>query len=226
MSGKTINPAEDSMRPYLDSGQILRTGDAELHEMVQYLTGTLTEDSARARELFYFVRDKIKYNPYSPFFLPEHYWPVTTLRRGEGYCVQKAVLLAGLARAAGIPARLAFADIINHRFSEKLAEHLGTNLFVYHGYTEIFLAGKWVKATPAFDRQLCAHMEISPVEFDGVHDAVFPHLDPAGRPHIEYVSQHGSFSDVPLDSIMAAWAVAYSPQRVSAWKEALASLQA
>ena len=28
---------------------------------------------------------------------------------------------------------------------------MGTDLFVYHGYAELFLDGKWVKATPAFN---------------------------------------------------------------------------
>ena len=37
-----------------------------------------------------------------------------TLARGYGFCVNKAVLLAALARAVGIPARLGFADVRNH----------------------------------------------------------------------------------------------------------------
>jgi len=74
----------------------------------------------KARAIFNFVRDSIPYTPYSPFYLPEHYPASRTLEKGEGFCVQKAVLLATLARANSIPARLVFADIKNYSIPPKL----------------------------------------------------------------------------------------------------------
>jgi len=163
------------------------------------------EDPAdRAKSLFYFVRDQIKYNVYVPFHLLEHYKASTILEKGEGYCVQKAVLMAALARAIDIPARLGFADIINHLLPEKFLEIYGTNLLVYHGFTELHLNDIWIRVTPTFDVDMCRKHRIIPVDFDGKTDARFHQVSQDGKLHIEYVTYHGSFEDLPLDRMLNA----------------------
>lgn len=132
------------------------------------------------------MRDEIKYNPYSLPCLLEHYRASTILEKGKGYCVQKAVLLAALARATGVPARLRFADIRNHIVPKKLAEMLGTNLFIYHGYDELYLDGNWIKATPVFNLKICQKSQILPVEFDGKNHAIFHSHNQDGKPHFEF----------------------------------------
>ncbi|MEW5725330.1 MAG: transglutaminase family protein [Thermodesulfobacteriota bacterium] len=211
---------EEPRREYLEPGLIIRSDDPQVAELAAALVTGRNGAPEKAAALFYWVRDNIQYNPYAPFFLPEHYWPVSTLKRGFGYCVQKSALLAALARQAGLPARLVFADIINHRFSEKLLAYMGTNLFVYHGYVEMFVEGKWVRCTPSFERPLCDKLDIYPVEFDGRADAVLHPLDRRGRPHIEYVRHIGVAADVPLEDILAAWERTYSKERVEEWKAA------
>ncbi len=52
--------------------------------------------------------------------------------------------LTAVCRAAGIPARLGFADVKNHMSSKRLYEKMRTNIFLYHGFTEIYLEEKWV----------------------------------------------------------------------------------
>jgi transglutaminase-like putative cysteine protease len=163
------------------------------------------EDPAdEAKSLFYFVRDQIKYNMYVPFHLLEHYKASTILRKGEGYCVQKAVLMAALARATDIPARLGFADIVNHLLPEKFLEIYGTNLLVYHGFTELYLSDIWIRVTPIFDADMCRKHRIIPVDFDGKTDARFHQVNQDGKLHIEYVRYYGSFEDLPLDRMLNA----------------------
>jgi transglutaminase-like putative cysteine protease len=205
---------------YLKPGQIIRWDDPTVSEAAAEAAAGRKNEADKASALFYFVRDRVLYNPYSPFFLPEHYYPAAILARGQGYCVQKSALLAAMARAEGIPARLVFADIVNHRFSAKLLEYMGSNIFVHHGYVEMFVEGKWVKCTPSFEAPLCDKLEIPPVEFDGRSDSVLHRLDRQGRPHIEYVRHLGTRADVPLDEILNAWERAYSAERVRAWREA------
>ena len=89
-----------------------------------------SDEADRARRLFEWTRDQIRYTVYAPFHLPEHYRPTRVWDWGAGYCVQKAVFLVSLARAAGIPARLVFADIINHRTPEALAGHTGVDFII------------------------------------------------------------------------------------------------
>jgi hypothetical protein len=89
----------------------------------------------------------------------------------------------------------------NHLATERLKELMGSDIFTYHGYTELYLKGKWVKATPAFNISLCERFNVKPLEFDGVNDSIFHPFDNAGNKHMEYVSDHGHFPDLPLDRI-------------------------
>ena len=156
---------------------------------------------------------------YSPFYLPEHYRASTILKRGEGYCVQKAVLLAALARAVGIPTRLRFVNIRNHLLTKKAAEMLGTNLLPYHAYDEFYIDGEWIKATPAFDIEMCKENRIIPVEFDGKNNALFHSHNVDGKLHIEYVHDHGLYQDIPLNEIIHAMNQAWGPENVEQFKK-------
>jgi len=162
----------------------------------------------KAKRLFYFVRDEIDYT-FVPIDLLQQYQASKTLERGKGFCVEKAALLAALARAVGIPARLHFADIRNHLANDTVIKVMGTNLFSYHGYSELYLEAKWVKATPAFDLKMCQQNRIVPVDFDGKNDAIFHSHNSDGKLHIEYVQDHGYREDVPVDEILASWAQLY-----------------
>ena len=120
-----------------------------------------------------------------------------------------ALLLTACARSIGIPARLGFADVRNHLQSEKLHEKMGTDLFIYHGFSEFLFDGAWVKASPAFNIEMCERFETKPLEFDGVNDALFHEYDHAGNRHMEYVNQRGSFADFPYEEMRAAFAEFY-----------------
>ncbi len=163
----------------------------------------------RAIALYYAVRDDIRYNPFLDFSDPEVYRASAVLARGEGFCVGKAALLAATARASGIAARVGFADVKNHLTTPRLAETMGSDLFIYHGFTELKLGGRWVKATPAFNLALCQRFRVKPLEFDGVNDSIFHPFDEDDRRHMEYVRDRGSFTDVPVAEIQAAFREAY-----------------
>jgi transglutaminase-like putative cysteine protease len=157
----------------------------------------------KAVAIYYAVRDKLRYNPYSIEPKKESMKASTILLRGYGYCVAKAVVLTACLRSQKIPARLGFADVQNHLNTERLRSLMGTDVFVYHGYTEIFLNGKWVKATPAFNLELCTNFNVKPLEFDGTKDSIFHPFDTSGHRHMEYVKDHGTFADLPWDIILA-----------------------
>jgi len=79
----------------------------------------------RAVALYYAVRDGVRYNPFQNFLRDEAYRGSTCLERGEGWCVPKAALLVACARAAGIPARVGYADVKNHLTSPALTKSMG-----------------------------------------------------------------------------------------------------
>jgi len=206
---------------YLQPTASIDADHPSVREKARELTDPDATPADNAIKLFYFVRDRIRYNPFSPMLNPEDYLASEVLARGFGFCVQKAVLLAALARAVDIPARLCFADIRNHIVPGDLRKMMGTNLFVYHGYVAFFLNNNWVKATPAFDIAMCDKHGIVPVDFDGIRDAIFHPLNRDGQKHIEYVRDRGCFADVPYKEIIAAFEETYmkgNPELEKAWR--------
>jgi transglutaminase-like putative cysteine protease len=171
--------------------------------------GGATDPIGVAVSLYYAVRDRILYDPYVPSGNPDTYRASAVLARRRGYCVGKASLLAAAARARGIATRVAFADVRNHLATARLLALIGTDVFIYHGITELWLGGRWVKATPTFNLTLCEKFGIRPLDFDGRTDAVLHPFDRDGRQHMEYLRQHGSYADVPVDLLMPAMAKAY-----------------
>lgn len=171
----------------------------------------LADPLDRAIRIFLAVRDGIRYDPYTfsvgrDGFRASH---VVTLE--ASYCVPKAILLVAAARAAGIPARLGFADVRNHLATEKLLAVLGTDLFAFHGYALLWLDGKWRKATPAFNRSLCDRFGVLPLDFDGRSDALLHPFDASGRRHMEYVRDRGTFDDLPYEHMLGVLAEVYGP---------------
>jgi hypothetical protein len=86
---------------------------------------------------------------------------------------------------------------------------MGTDLFAYHGYVELHLEDKWVKATPAFNLALCRRFRVKPLEFDGRSDSIFHAYDEDERLHMEYVRERGSFADVPTEEIQRTFRELY-----------------
>jgi transglutaminase-like putative cysteine protease len=181
----------------------------DVEAFARRVVGGSEDGRTMVARLFAAVRDEIRYDPYSLSVRPENYRASTVLQAGSAYCVPKAVLLTAAARAAGIPARLGFADVRNHLQSERLRAVMGTDLFLYHGYSVLFVDGAWRKASPAFNRELCARFGVPPLEFDGTRDALLHAYTGDGARHMEYVRDHGTRPDLPFTEIMAAYATAY-----------------
>ena len=163
----------------------------------------------RAVALYRAVRDGFRYDPYRIDLSPQGMRASSVLAAGHGWCVPKAALLAAAARAAGIPARIGFADVRNHLSTERLRQTMKTDLFIWHGYTDLWLDGAWRKATPAFNIGLCERFGLLPLEFDGHSDSLYHPFDRSGQRHMEYVRQRGSFDEMPLAQIVADFAVVY-----------------
>lgn len=198
--------------------------EPEIRDLSGRLTDEARDETSAAARIFHFVRDEVRYIPFAPFMDLEDYHGREALKRGYGFCTQKSSLLVGLCRAAGIPARFRYADLVNHNLPGRLGWVLGSDRMVYHAYAEIFLAGRWLKATPSFERSLCDKMGWRPVDFDGTGDAVLHPLDLNGRPHIEYVLDRGPLPHVPLEDMLSTWLREYGVDTLERWRAATAGL--
>lgn len=164
-----------------------------------------SDNRERAVALFLAVRDGWRYDPYGISRDPVDYRASRILATTSNWCVPKSVLLAAGLRAVGIPCRLGFADVRNHLTSEKLTAHMGTDLFVYHGYVAVHLDGRWWKVSSAFNVELCERFGTKVLEWDGRHDALMHPFDEAGNRHMEYVRDRGVYRDLPLDDLFACF---------------------
>jgi len=190
--------------PYLSSAEYVDSGHPAIEAFVaEHATGPGTR--ARAISLYYAVRDRIRYNPFLDFTKPSAFKASGCLAAGEGFCIGKASLLAAAARAAGIPSRIGFADVKNHLTTPRLYEFMGRDEFIYHGFAEMLIEGRWVKATPAFNLALCEKFRVKPLDFDGRNDSIFHPFDADERRHMEYLRDRGSYADVPVAEIRAAF---------------------
>lgn len=168
-------------------------------------------DAEKIEHLFRSVRERFRYDPYSIRLEAEAYRASTILEGDRAYCIPKAIVLCAAARAVGIPARLGFADVKNHLSSQKLLDHLGSDLFAYHGYAELWADGVGYKLTPAFNSALCQRFGVGLLDFDAKSpaDAVLQPFDDAGHPYMSYVNDRGLHTDLPFDEIMETFARLY-----------------
>lgn len=187
--------------PYL---QPTRMVDSD-HPRVQRFAAENVDDGASPREqavaLYYAVRDGVRYDPYRIDLSVTGMSASTALSSGRGWCVTKAALLAACCRTRNIPASLGFADVRNHLSTARMRQVMETDVFYWHGYTSIFIDGQWVKATPAFNIELCEKFRLHPLEFDGREDSIYHPYDLDGQRHMEYLNMRGEFADIPLEEI-------------------------
>ena len=191
--------------PYVDSDAI------EIRELVaRHLPDAAALSSTeRAIRLFDAVRDQIRYNPFNVGTTADEYRASYIAKQPSNYCVPKAILLTAALRAAGIPAAVGFADVRNHLNSPKLAELMGTDLFIYHGYVALWLDGRQLKVTPAFNTEMCERFGVKQLVFDGQSDALFHEFDVNSQRHMEYVNDRGCFADPPIDKLLRDFHVTY-----------------
>jgi len=209
---------DQQFKKYLSPTAII---DSDHHSIIDYAAGVIenTDDDpiAKAIKLYDAVRDGIWYDPYLPFFRPEHYRASNVLKKSRAFCVGKASLLCALGRVCGIPSRVGFATVRNHLATKQLLEFLGSDLFVYHGFVEFYLDHKWVKATPAFNIELCRKHRVIPLEFNGREDSIFHPYNSEKKQFMEYVHDHGTYADIPVDEIIIGWKKIYGQDRVRHW---------
>jgi transglutaminase-like putative cysteine protease len=194
---------------YLRATTFVESDAPLIRDLAQEIVGGVSDELERACRLFYAVRDGIRYDAYHLELAPQAMRATYVIERGQSWCVPKSVLLAALCRAVGIPCGLCYANVCNHMATRKLLDFLGTNVFYYHGYNELYLRGRWVKATVSFNRTLCERARLAPLDFDGVHDSIYHPYDLAGHRYMEYLVDHGCYVDVPYDDIVRTFAQHY-----------------
>lgn len=203
---------------FLKSGYYVESDAPAIQERASKIVDGLKTDKEKAIALFNWVRDEIRYDPYTISLSTDDYKATDVLAKSANWCVPKAILLTALARAAGLPAAAGFADVRNHLNTPKLQSLMGTDLFIYHGYTAFWLDEKWVKATPAFNMSMCKRFGVHPLIFDGENETLFHEFTTDEERHMEYVNDRGIFYDAPVEDVIAETSKLY-PKFAKALKD-------
>ncbi len=178
--------------------------DSDHPDVIAYARKIVKDETDPVKQailLYLAVRDGFKYNPYNISLHHVELKASTLLNRasGQGYCTEKSCLYNAVLRVVGIPSRFHFFDVRNHIGVEKYYELLQTDVLAYHACSEVYLNGKWVKATPAFNKELCEKTGVAVLEFNGSEDSIFQQYSPEGEEFMEYLADHGTCHDVPHD---------------------------
>ena len=80
-------PVDDA---YLSPNSIIDSDNPGIVAYAEQATAGLADDVEKAVKLYYVVRDGIRYNPYLPFLLQEHFRASNGLKSGQGFCISKA----------------------------------------------------------------------------------------------------------------------------------------
>lgn len=191
----------ENHEPYLRPTLTVDSNNPVVQRFAAENSGDGSSPREQAVALYYAVRDGIRYDPYRLDLSAAGLRASTALSSGRGWCVPKAALLAACCRARDIPAALGFADVRNHLSTERMRRLMETDVFYWHGYTSIFIDGQWLKATPAFNVELCEKFRLHPLEFDGRTDSIYHPYDRDGQRHMEYLHMRGEFPDMPLQEM-------------------------
>lgn len=154
------------------------------------------------QNLYLKIRDEWRYSPFKIGLTKMYFVASTIAKKAEGHCIDKAILyIAGL-RAFNIPARLHLAKVSNHIATERLEAILGTNELTPHGLVDVYFNNKWIKCSPAFNKELCAIYNVDVLEFDGTEDSVFQEYNKDDERFMSYLEDYGHFEDVPFNFIL------------------------
>jgi transglutaminase-like putative cysteine protease len=197
---------------YLTPAEFVDSDHPAIITFARETAGATGTELDKVLRLFHAIRDGIRYDPYMPMSKKQSFRASDCLIARRGWCVPKAALLVACARVIGVPARCGYADVRNHLATRKLLESMGTDVFFWHSFSDLYLEGKWVKATPAFNESLCEKFGLKPLEFDGRSDSLFHEFDRAGNKHMEYIRFRGTYADVPYAEIIATFVEEYGEE--------------
>lgn len=185
--------------PYLESSYFFDFDHESIQELIRAYQDDTLSDTEKTIALYRKVRDGWKYDPYHISLAKEAYRSSQIAQKPTGNCVEKSILLIAGLRALGIPARLHLGKVKNHIAVERLTEKFGSNELTPHGMVNVYLKGKWLKMSPAFNASLCAKLNVAPLEFDGENHSFLQAFNSEGTQFMEYLDDYGHFEDVPLD---------------------------
>lgn len=154
-----------------------------------------------AAAAFEAVRDGVRYN-FAPDLETRDDWRASaTLARGNGFCQQKAVVLAAVLRARGIPAALGYQDLFDDKVRPPYSDMLGGKVLRWHGMVLAHVDGRWLVADASLDRGLCEKRGYRLAEWVDGEGAPLPETDHEGHLHFQVRRDIEAAVDLPAAAV-------------------------
>ncbi len=135
----------DAVKPYLASSSFLNARDPEIVKLARQAVGKEKNPVKQADKLRKFVTEYVEEKDLSVGLATAS--EVARSRKGD--CTEHAVLLAAMARAAGLPARCVGGMGYVSFFAGR------RNVFAFHMWTQVWIAGQWIDVDAAFRQTEC-----------------------------------------------------------------------
>ncbi|MEN6451515.1 MAG: transglutaminase domain-containing protein [Thermoguttaceae bacterium] len=167
-------PTEDDRRP----NNFIQSDDPSIVADAEKAAGKETDPWRVAVALERFVHEEVKNRGFSQAFASA----AEVAKMREGDCTEHSVFLAALARARGIPARVAMGLVYVPQYEA----------FGYHMWTEVYIDGRWIPidGVVAAGGIGAGHLKIAQSTLEGANgfSAFLPVLPLIGRLKIDVVN--------------------------------------
>lgn len=117
---------------YVEANSLVQSDDPRIRELAAQAVAQATNDAEKAAALERFVHDYMRQVSFSQAFGTA----AEVAASREGDCTEYAVLLAALARATGIPSRVAVGLVYTRAAGEPA--------FAFHMWDELYVDGAWI----------------------------------------------------------------------------------
>lgn len=175
-SAAAIEKADAKLKPYLQASTMLDIDDRRIKRLARRGAASAATPAGKADALRRFVTDYVSDKNLDIGFATAS----EVAKNRSGDCTEHGVLLAALARAAGIPSR-GVSGIVQVPDGPLGAE--GLNAFGYHMWTQVYIGGQWVDIDAALRQTDCdpTHIALAlmPMGDEGMLEslmAIFPLL--------------------------------------------------
>ena len=190
-----INPAD-----CLQYDEIINHSQNDITTIVTSLTEGVNYTWNAVERLFDFVRDRIIYDFAPEIKGPEDWQASTILKRGSGFCHQKAILLTAFLRASRLPAALVFQNVMDHVILNSRYEKLLPNgRLPLHALVAVNIKDKWYRLDATLDAELCRKKAYRLAKVIPGEETLLPKATLKGNPHFTIESELGYFESYPLE---------------------------
>ncbi len=182
---KENTATDEKLAPFLKASSTVDINDKKIKRLGKAAVKGMNTPAEKADALRKYVTDYITHKGMDVGFATAT--EVARTKRGD--CSEHGVLLAALARVAGLPSR-GVSGIV-----EVPSQYLGgenESAFGYHMWTQVWIAGQWVDIDGALRQTDCdaTHIALAlmPLNEDGLGETMASLLPVMGRLKIEIVS--------------------------------------